>query len=145
MILIGLVSVLFAATLTYALVRASSGGKGVSLALGDTRFTVGNAAELNDRFQKDPVPRLLSDVSGDGQKRPIIIAKKGSDPLTGWIVVDAQPPGTPDGCFFQPSPDRTTLVASCNQLEFPADGAGMTAYPWEVASGGALVVDLRRP
>lgn len=145
MALIGVVAVLFAVTLTYALVRASSGGKGVSFAVGQTRFTVGNADELNRRFQEDPVPRLLPDVSGDGQRRPVILAKTGTDPEQGWVIVDANPPGAPDDCFFQPTEDRTALVAPCTQQVFPADGAGLASYPWEVTADGSLVVDLRRP
>ena len=141
--LIGIVSVIFAATLTYALVRGSSGGKGVSLAVGDTRFNVGNAQELTDRFKKDPLPRLFSDVSGSGQKRPIIVGHVGNDPKTGWFAVDAHPEGTPDDCFFQPDDTRTKLVASCDGREFPANGVGLKAYPWEVTEAGDLQVDLR--
>jgi len=135
--------VLFAATLTYALVRGSSGGKGVTLAVGDTRFKVGDAQELTDRFKEDPLPRLFSDVSGAGQKRPIIIGRSGTDPKSGWFAVDAHPDGTPDDCFFQPDEARTKLVASCDGREFPAGGAGLTAYPWEVTADGELQVDLR--
>lgn len=143
MALIGIVSVLFAVTLTYALVRGSSGGTGATLAVGDTRFKVGDAQELADRFDEDPLPRLFSDVSGSGQKRPIIVGHSGDDPLAGWFAVDAHPDGTPDDCFFQPDAARTALVASCDGRPFPPEGAGLKAYPWEVTADGTLQVDLR--
>ena len=146
-VLIAVFSLVLVASIVYALIQLASGGKGLSFDLGDDRFVAGNAERLARQAADAPI--LLSDVSGNGQQRPIVLAHSGKDPKKGWVAFDARPPGAPADCIVQV--DRGTGELSfapvdrprCGDQVFPADGTGFRTYVWSISSDGELVVDLK--
>ncbi len=146
-VLIAVFSLVLVASIVYALIQLASGGKGLSFDLGDDRFVAGNAERL--ARQASDAPILLSDVSGNGQQRPIVLSHNGEDPKRGWVAFDARPPGAPDDCILQV--DRATGELRfapadrdrCGNQTFPVDGSGFRTYKWTVNGDGELVVDLK--
>lgn len=130
--------------LVFLLIRAASGSGGVSLKLGDNRFDAGNAKERAASIARSG-PLLFSDVSGGGQNRPMFLNHLGNDPRTGWVAVDARPPGAKRGCFLVWS--RTTKQfhpkSACAPGIFPADGTGLVSYPWKYTEAETVEIDLR--
>ena len=106
------------------------------------RFVVGDAAERSRSIRKDG-PILFSDVSGNGQNHPVYLLHRGSDAKSGWTIVEAHPPRSATDCFIHWS-GRRGLFTSCDDSTYPADGAGLPHYAWEVDADGQLRIDLRR-
>ena len=132
------------ALLVYLLVRAASGPGGMTLRLGTDTFDAGLASERAESI-KAGGPLLFSDVSGNGQTRPIYLGHTGSDPLTGWVVVSASPPGAPAGCYVEwnRSASEFRPKGGCWPGTFPADGTGLTGYPWKITADKTIEIDLR--
>jgi hypothetical protein len=142
----GVLTVVLAVVLGYAVVHAATKGGAVSN-IGEQ--TVHYSAEALANDARD-APILLSDISGNGQHRPVVVTHHGSDAKVGWVVFDARPPGAPADCIL--TVDRTTkrLVfapadrARCGDRTYPDTGVGFTTYPWTVDAGGNLVIDFKR-
>lgn len=111
-VLIAICSLVLVGSLVYAIIQVASGGKGLSFDLGEDRFRAGNAEILAKQAKDAPI--LLSDVSGNGQQRPIVLTHSGDDPKQGWVAFEARPPGAPTNCILQI--DRTT-----KELRMPPD------------------------
>ena len=90
-------------------------------------------------------PFILSDVSGSGQRLPIYLSHTGDDPETGWNVIEAHPPDTPDDCFLRWSTKRHLFETTCNDATYPEDGGSLNHYSWTVDKNGSLLIDLRKP
>lgn len=141
-IAIGIVGLLVAALLVVAIVRIATGrGGGTTSGSGGGRFVVGDAAQLARNIRSDG-PFLLSDVSGNGQNRPIFVSHQGDDVETGWHAFEARPAGKPPDCYVRWDRDAEELRSSCSDQVFPLDGDGLRPYPVEVTDAGDVVVDL---
>ena len=146
-VLIAVFSLVLVASIVYALIQLASGGKGLSFDLGDDRFVAGDAERLARQAADAPI--LLSDVSGNGQQRPIVLSHSGNDPKKGWVAFDARPPGAPQGCIVQVDRDSGELRFApadrdrCGDGVFPADGTGFHTYSWTISDDDELVVDLK--
>jgi len=146
-VLIAVFSLVLVGSVVYALIQLASGGKGLSFDLGDDRFVAGNAERLARQAADAPI--LLSDVSGNGQQRPIVLSHGGDDPKRGWVAFDARPPGAPRDCIVQVDRDTGELRFAptdrprCGNQTFPADGTGFRTYKWSISDDGELVVDLK--
>ena len=143
-LVVSLVAVLAAVGLAVAALRTAGKSKDVTIGGGQTRFDAGLAEERAASIAADG-PLIFSDVSGGGQRLPIYLSHSGDDPLTGWDVIEAHPPDTPDDCFLRWSPERDLFVTTCNDDTFPRDGGSLNHYSWEVLEDGRLVIDLRKP
>lgn len=130
----------------FLLVRAAGGGGGIGVKLGDDTFDAGRAKDRAATIRASG-PLLFSDVSGNGQSRPIYLNHLGADPAAGWVVVSAVPPGAPDACFV--AWDRATRQfrpkAMCVPGAFAADGTGLTTYSWKITAAETIEIDLRAP
>jgi hypothetical protein len=153
---VGVVAVLLAVGLAWGLLALASGGDGpVRLQLGDDQFNAGQAQRLSNQIG-EAGPVLFSDVSGRGQRRPIIVNHFGDDPQTRWVAFSARAPGADEGCFLSWSPERELYeeraVADgagrergelCRDLTFPPSGEGLEQYEWTVDDDENLIIDLR--
>ena len=141
------ITMIAAIALVFALlVRAASSGDGISLQLGDDRFDAGRAEDRAKVITSSGIPLLFSDVSGNGQNRPIFLNHAGEDFKTGWSAFDARPPDAPSGCYLEwdDEQSRFRAVDNCDDRTFPPDGEGLTSYPWNVdKDSGNLVIDLK--
>lgn len=131
----------------FLLIRAAGGGTGgIGIRLGDDTFDAGRAKDRAATIEASG-PLLFSDVSGNGQSRPIYLNHLGADPAAGWVVVSAIPPGAPDACFV--AWDRAAREfrpkARCAPGAFAADGTGLTTYPWKITAAETIQIDLRSP
>jgi len=130
----------------FLLIRAAGGPGGIGVKLGDDTFDAGRAKDRAATIEAGG-PLLFSDVSGNGQGRPIYLNHLGADPAAGWVIVSAAPPGAPDACFV--AWDRVAREfrpkAKCVPGTFAADGSGLTTYPWKITAAGTIEIDLRRP
>ncbi|HTN99240.1 MAG TPA: hypothetical protein VL068_01090 [Microthrixaceae bacterium] len=153
---IGIISVVIAIALAWGIIQLSSGSSSSKLRLGDDVFEAGNAVRMSKQIKKDG-PLLFSDVSGRGQNRPIFLNHFGDDPEIRWVAFDAAAPDSPENCFLSWNAKRELFeqrsVADgtnyregeiCSDETYPANGVGLTQYPWKVHQDGTLSVDLRK-
>ena len=153
---IALVAVAAAVGLAWGMLALASGGDGpVRLQLGDDVFVVGNAERQSTQIQEDG-PLLYSDVSGRGQRRPIVVNHFGDDAEIRWVAFPATAPGAPEGCFLAWSAERELFEERaaeegggrdqgevCRDVTYPPNGEGLEQFPWEIDDEGILTVDLR--
>ena len=98
-ILIAIVTVVFVATLGYAVFRAATGQKtSVTKGSDGGRWNTGTAQTKADEIaERGPI--LIPDPAG-AQRLPIYISHIGTDPDTGWHAFEARPPDAPHDCFI---------------------------------------------
>lgn len=138
------VALLVAIGLVVAVVRSAGRTDAPTVRGPQQRFDAGLAEERAAAIAEDG-PLLFSDVSGAGQRLPVFVSHAGEDPTTGWNVIAAHPPDTPDDCFLEWDRDREVFAAPCIEETYPADGGALPHYPWTVTDDGRLLIDLRRP
>jgi hypothetical protein len=143
-LVISIVAVVAAVVLVVAAVRTAGRSKTATIGGGQTEFDAGLARERAASIRRDG-PLAFSDVSGAGQRLPIYLSHSGTDATSGWNVIDAHPPDTPEGCFIRWSRRRSLFETSCNDATYPADGGSLNHYSWSVTKDGRLLVDLRKP
>jgi len=143
-ILIAVVSVLFIATLGYAVVRAATGQKtAVTKGADDGRWNTGSATSKASAIAKDG-PILIPDPAG-AQRLPIFISHVGDDAESGWYVFEARPPDAPDDCFLSWNADAGEFRGSADcddDATYPATGDGLRQFDATVTKDGDLVVDF---
>jgi hypothetical protein len=153
---VGVVAVVLAVGLAWGLLALASGGDGpVRLQLGDDRFNAGQASRLSVQIGQDG-PVLFSDVSGRGQRRPMMVNHFGDDPQIRWVAFSATAPGAEPGCFLSWSAERELFeeraVADgagrergelCREVTYPPTGEGLEQYRWTVDDEDNLIIDLR--
>lgn len=149
--LIAIVALLFVGMIGYALFRAATPGGTPGVTPSDkSKYTAGDAERLAERIA-DAGPLLLSDVSGNGQKRPIYLAHTGDNPKEGWIAGDAHAPGAPPDCFLSWDADAQRLRSDCSASTFDdaggyrVDDPAIVKYPTTVNEDGVLQVDMLNP
>lgn len=135
-VLLSLVAVAFAGTLMYLVVQyASENPDSANLGAGAVELDAKRTAERID----ETGPYALQDPRGD---RDVYLQHVGDDPLTGWVLVLAYPPGEPDKkCAVVWDVKREQFEAPCSKRTYPADGSGLTTYPAPVQEG-RVVIDL---
>lgn len=118
----------------------------VEVRLGDDRFDAGRTENLARIIESDGQPILFPDPANFS--RAIYVDHAGDDPDVGWLAVSAFVPDQPE-CTLVFDPDAGEYViddrqpGSCDRsTTFPRSGAGLRAYPAEVA-GGRLLIDLQ--
>ncbi len=87
-------------------------------------------------------PYPLQDPDGD---RDVYLQHVGDDPMKGWVLVLAYPPGVTPGdkrCALTWDVERDVFVAPCDNRTYPADGTGLTTFPAPVEDG-RVVIDMR--
>ena len=141
---LSVVAVAVAVLLAVAALRSAGKSKDVTIGGGQTEFDAGLAKERAAAIAADG-PFILSDVSGSGQRLPIYLSHTGDDPETGWNVIEAHPPDTPDDCFLRWSTKRHLFETTCNDATYPEDGGSLNHYSWTVDKNGSLLIDLRKP
>jgi len=153
---IGVLALVLAVGAAWGLLELASGDNpSTQLRLGDDVFEAGNAVRLSTQIDKDG-PLLLSDVSGRGQTRPIVVNHFGDDPDIRWVAFDAAAPGADENCFLKWNPERELFEERsavdgaqheedelCRDLTVPPNGEGQDQYPWRVDPEGLLIIDLR--
>lgn len=163
----GIALLMVGAGLAMVLVFVGNGGDGstTNVRLGSDEFAVGPAADRSEAIAADG-PILLSDVSGAGQDRPVIVSHAGADPTEGWSVFAARAPGAPRNCYLRWDPEIERLVSAdtldvdpatgrplpvdpdagqrCDKRTYPADGGALVHFGWNVTDDGILVLDLGR-
>ena len=82
---------------------------------------------------------------GSGQRLPVFVSHTGDDPTTGWNVIGAHPPDTPEDSFLEWSRSEERFAAACTDATYPADGGSLPHYAWSVTDDGRLLIDLRKP
>jgi hypothetical protein len=143
-LVVSLLAVLAAIGIGVAALQTAGKSKDVTIGGGQTEFDAGLAEERAAAIAADG-PFLLSDVSGGGQRLPVYVSHTGDDPSTGWDVIDARPPDTPEDCFLQWPKGGTEFETTCNDDTFPRDGGSLNHYSWRVDDAGRLLIDLRKP
>jgi hypothetical protein len=143
-LVVSLLAVLLAIGLAVAALQTAGKSKDVTIGGGQTEFDAGLASERAEAIAADG-PFILSDVSGSGQRLPVYLSHTGDDIATGWNVIEAHPPDTPDDCFLRWSPERQLFITTCNEDTFPEDGGTLNHYSWRVDDDGRLLIDLRKP
>ena len=142
-ILIAVVSVIFAATLGYAIVRVATTQKSsVNGGSASGVWNAGSAERLAKAIDRDG-PILLSDVSGAGQRLPVYISHVGSTSTTGWHAFVARPIGAPDSCFITWNRTANVFRSSCDSSTYPIEGVGLRVFPVTVSKFGDVFVDLK--
>jgi hypothetical protein len=132
MVIVGLL--VFAAVLTVANSRKGGGNLGTDL------YVVGKAKSLAGTVSRDG-PLLLQDLLGNS--RDIYVQHLAGDD---WRSFEAHAPGAPRRCVLHWNPGARTFTDPCNSaVAYPADGAGLVAFPTSVDRDGRLIVDLRTP
>lgn len=144
-LILSIVAVLVAIGLVIAAVGAAGRNNPPVIQAGKrTRFDAGLAKERAASIAKDG-PLLFSDVSGSGQRLPVFVSHDGGDFRTGWNVIGAHLPDTPDDCFLRWSKESAAFEAPCTDVTYPLDGGPLPHYGWEVDEDGHLLIDLRSP
>ena len=140
-ILIAIVTVVFVATLGYAVFRAATGQKtSVTKGSDGGRWNTGTAQTKADEIaERGPI--LIPDPAG-AQRLPIYISHLGNDPDTGWYVFEARPPDAPDDCFISWDRDAEEFTAPCVDDTYPADGDGLRSFEATVTKDGDLIIDF---
>ena len=155
-IAVGVVAVVLAVALAWGLLALGSGGDGkVNFRIGDDTFDAGQAQRLSRQIAQDG-PVLFSDVSGRGQRRPILVNHFGDDPEIRWVAFSAAAPGAEENCFIAWSAERELFeeraVADgaqheegevCRDVTYPPTGEGLEQFEWSVDDDGNLIIDLR--
>lgn len=156
-IVFAVVAVLLAIGLAWGMLALASGGDGpVRIQLGDDEFDAGQAERLSDQIVEDG-PALFSDVSGRGQREPIVVNHFGDDPEIRWVAFPAVLPGASEGCFLIWNPERDLfeerrppegggrgdLGVLCSDRTAAANGDGLEQYGWQVDDDGNLIIDVR--
>jgi hypothetical protein len=151
-----------AAAGAWAVIVLASGGKGpVQVNLGADVFDAGQATRAAKQIDKDG-PLLFSDVSGRGQRLPIYLNHTGQDTKTGWVAMNAAPPGAAEGCFLSWNAERNLFEERradegggrdagtlCRKVTWSADGSSgsdgsvIETFPWHIDQDGDLIVDLK--
>ena len=143
-LVISVLAIVGAVVLVIAAVQAAGRANSATIGGGQTEIDAGLAKERAASIDRDG-PLLFSDVSGGGQRLPIYLSHTGDDPETGWHVLDAHPPDTPEDCFVQWPKGGTRFETTCNDDTFPRDGGTLHKFSWRVTDDGRLLVDLRKP
>ena len=143
-ILIAVVSVVFVATLGYAVFRAATGeSTSVTSGASDGTWNTGSAESKAEAIAEDG-PILIPDPAG-AQRLPIFISHAGDNPKKGWHAFEARPPGAPDDCFLEWDADAEVFRGadpSCGDDTFPLDGEGLRSFEATVDKGGDLIIDF---
>lgn len=156
-LLFALVAVVAAVALAWGMLTLASGGDGpVRIQLGDDEFDAGQAVRLSRQIRQDG-PALFSDVSGRGQRQPIVVNHFGDDPEIRWVAFPAVAPGADEGCFLTWNAEqerfeerrppegagRDDVGELCSNVTYPANGEGLEQYGWQVDDEGNLIIDVR--
>lgn len=140
-IIVAVVALVIAVALGYALLQVATNSGSSVVGSNNGRFAAGNAESLAEQIDKGG-PINLSDVSGRGQQRPVILNHIGDEPETGWYAFEARPSDIED-CFIAWIPDEEVFGAECTTRTFPPDGDGLEQIPVEVDDEGTLILVLR--
>ena len=140
-IVVAVVALVIAVALGYALLQVATGGDSPVVGSNNGRFVVGEAESLSEQIDRDG-PINLSDVSGRGQQRPVILNHLGDDPESGWHAFEARPSDIED-CFVAWIPDEEVFGAECAARTYPPDGDGLEQIPVEIDEDGTLILVLR--
>jgi len=142
---VAVVGVVFALGTAFLVANLASQGD-VEVRLGDDRFDAGRTENLARIIESDGQPILFPDPANFS--RAIYVDHAGDDPEVGWLALSAFVPDQPE-CTLVFDPDAGEYVIGDEQPEacdrsttFPRSGAGLRAYPTEVADG-RLLVDLQ--
>jgi hypothetical protein len=156
-VLFALAAVAVAVGIAWGMLTLASGGDGpVRIQLGDDEFDAGQAVRLSRQIQEDG-PALFSDVSGRGQRQPIVVNHFGDDPEIRWVAFPAVAPGADEGCFLTWNAERELfedrrppegagrdeLGELCSDVTYPPNGEGLEQYGWQVDDQGNLIIDVR--
>lgn len=146
-VLIAVVSIVFVATLGYAVVRAATGERtSVTRSTGDGRWNAGEAESKATAIDRDG-PILIPDPAGE-QRLPIFISHVGSNSETGWYAFEARPPGAAADCFLEwdRAAERFRPGDGCDDdTTYPRDGEGLRRFATSVTKGGDLIIDFTPP
>ena len=138
MVLAGLAGVVVAVVLFAVVLAVARSGRAQSN-LGPPVFVVGPASRLAQTVERTG-PLLFPDPLNRG--RDVYVQHlEGSD----WKAFAARAPGASRRCSLRWDQGQARFVDPCSGDTWPADGAGLTAYPARVDDEGQLVVDLRQP
>lgn len=156
-VLFAVAAVAVAVGIAWGMLNLASGGDGpVRIQLGDDEFDAGQAVRLSRQIQEDG-PALFSDVSGRGQRQPIVVNHFGDDPEIRWVAFPAVAPGADEGCFLTWNAERELfedrrppegagrdeLGELCSDVTYPPNGEGLEQYGWQVDDQGNLIIDVR--
>ncbi len=156
-VVFGIIAVILAIGLAWGMLALASGGDGpVRIQLGDDEFDAGQAERLSRQIADDG-PALFSDVSGRGQREPIVVNHFGDDPEVRWVSFPAVLPGASEGCFLTWNADRELfeerrppegggrgeLGELCSDRTASPNGEGLEQYGWQVDDDGNLIIDVR--
>jgi hypothetical protein len=156
-VLFALVAVAAAVGLAWGMLALASGGDGpVRIRLGDDEFDVGNAERQAAQIAEDG-PAIYSDVSGRGQRKPVVVNHFGDDPDIRWVAFPAVLPGADEGCFLTWNAERELfeerrpaegagredLGELCSDVTYPPNGEGLEQFDWEINDEGNLIIDVR--
>lgn len=156
-VLFALAAVAVAVGIAWGMLTLASGGDGpVRIQLGDDEFDAGQAVRLSRQIQEDG-PAIFSDVSGRGQRQPIVVNHFGDDPEIRWVAFPAVAPGADEGCFLTWNAERELfedrrppegagrdeLGELCSDVTYPPNGEGLEQYGWQVDDQGNLIIDVR--
>lgn len=140
-ILIAVVSLIFVATLGYAVFRAATGQRTtVTEGSNGGQWNTGSADTKADQID-DGGPILIPDPAG-AQRLPIYLSHIGSSPAEGWYAFEARPPDAPDDCFIEWDAPTEAFVSPCTDDTYPADGEGLRQFGATVTEDGDLVIDF---
>jgi len=141
LLLTALLGVLVAVLLVVFAVRFANkpGGK-LHGAFGGGPYDVGRASVLARPIAKAG-PILLQDLLS--HQRDLYVQHLGTDPAKGWSAFEAHAPGAPRRCQVRWDETQAVFRDPCDGRTYPADGAGLTAYPTTVDIRGHVTVDLR--
>ena len=142
-ILIAIVTLVFIATLGYAVFRAATGQKtSVTQGSNDGRWNTGSADTKAKAIAKDG-PILIPDPAG-AQRLPIFLSHVGTDATTGWYAFEARPPGAPKDCFLEWNRSERQFrgTPSCGDVTYPVEGTGLRTFEATVTKDGDLIVDF---
>ncbi|MEI2698629.1 MAG: hypothetical protein V9E94_09835 [Microthrixaceae bacterium] len=156
-VVFGVVAVLLAIGLAWGMLALASGGDGpVRVQLGDDEFRVGNAERQARQIAEDG-PAIYSDVSGRGQRQPIVVNHFGDDAEIRWVAFPAVLPGASEGCFLAWNAEldlfeerrppegggRDDVGELCSDRTAAPNGEGLEQYGWQVDDDGNLLIDVR--
>lgn len=156
-VVFGIIAVLLAIGLAWGMLALASGGDGpVRVQLGDDEFRVGNAERQARQIAEDG-PAIYSDVSGRGQRQPIVVNHFGDDAEVRWVAFPAVLPGASEGCFLTWNAERDLFDERrppegggrddvgelCSDRTAPPNGEGLEQFGWQVDEEGNLLIDVR--
>ncbi len=138
LVVTGLAAVVFG-VLIFALATNLMRSASESAPTEGVEFDVG-PAEARRRVVERDGPLLFQDPLDRG--RDIYVQYVDGQ---GWRAFEARPPGAFRRCVLQWQRAERRFSDPCTGATYPADGAGLTAYPARVDDDGRLRVDLRSP